>query len=454
MFRRYGAFEGGILLPEQKQATLDEPIAPAPRAGSLRVPLAPCGGRSASLRVPPGEHVAAGQKLAEAADENGTDVFAPLSGRIGKVVEALVISPEGAAIGPAIELEAVGAMQPLSALPGQFDWRSAKPEDLLSRLAGGGLATSRAGSEPLERWAGRARRKLCRTLVANVVEGQPFVTADHRLLAEHGAEVVRGLAILASAIGAKNAILAVDRRRTGDYRPLEPSALACGVSTVAVEPIYPIGNDTILVKVLSGREVPIGGEALDVRVAVTDASTCFAAYCWVACGVPQTGRVVTVAGGAALRQGNFFAPIGMACSALAGAEGSWLVHGGPMTGQLCGELAVVSGATDAILAIAPVVPAVAAPCIRCGWCTDHCPARLNVSALNDLYELGQIHRAERVGALGCVGCGVCTYVCPARLPLSQRCKQLKRMIRRLQAQAPGTAQAAPTAGHAERGEAL
>ena len=154
-----------------------------------------------------------------------------------------------------------------------------------------------------------------------------------------------------------------------------------------------------------------------------------------------------VSGPAAAVRGNFFAPFGMACADLfasgnspagsprpaePGAPASappWLVHGGPMSGRLCGENAVVWHGTDAVLAIEPVEPPVAAPCIRCGWCTDHCPARLNVSALNDFYELGQVRKARRIGALGCVRCGVCTYVCPARLPLAQRVKQLQRMIR-------------------------
>ena len=155
-------------------------------------------------------------------------------------------------------------------------------------------------------------------VIANVVESQPYVTADHRLLAEHGADVVRGLAILARAAGARKATLAVDRRRAGDYHALEEAARACGVATVALEPIYPIGNDTILVKVLTGREVPVGGEALDVRAAVADAGTCLAACRWVACDAPPLGRVVTVAGESAVRGGNFYAPFGMECAALAG----------------------------------------------------------------------------------------------------------------------------------------
>lgn len=402
------------------------------------MPLAPCAGRAARLVVQPGSRVAAGQRIAEAADEEGADVFSPLSGRIGTVGEAELVLPQGAFLSPAVEILDAGATQPIASLPGQFDWRSAGAEELRKRLGGGGLVTARGRIEPLERWADRARRKRCRLLIANAVESQPFVTADHRLLAEHGAEVIRGLAILAAASGVRKTVLAVDRRRTSDYRGLESPARDCRVVTVALEPIYPIGNDTILVKVLAGKETPLGGESLDVRSAVTDASTCFAAYRWVACGVPQTGRVVTVAGETAAQRGNFFAPIGMSCVSLAEAGGeAWRLHGGPMSGALCGEGTVVSACTDAVLAIEPVEPAVAVPCIRCGWCTDHCPARLNVSALNDLYELGLIERAERIGARGCVGCGVCTYVCPARLPLSQRVKQLKQMVRLTRAGASG-----------------
>jgi electron transport complex protein RnfC len=356
------------------------------------------------------------------------------------VCEAETLSPAGGAAGPAIEIQPDGPGDGIAAAarePEDGDWRRAGAEELLRRLAGGGLVAARRFPEPLERWARRARDKGCRLLIANGVENQPFVTADHRLLAEQGEQVVRGLAILASATGARKAVLAVDRRRTGEYRALESAALAWGVPTVAVHPIYPIGNDTILVKVLARREVPLGGESLDAGAAVTDASTCFAAYRWVARGVPFTGRVVTVAGPAAARAGNWFVPLGTPCGPLAGAAPeAWLLHGGPMSGRLCGEATVVSACTDAVLAVGPVEPAVAAPCIRCGWCTDHCPARLNVSALNDLYELAEIPRAERLGALGCVECGVCTYICPARLPLSQRVKQLKRMIRPSQGRAP------------------
>ncbi len=40
-FQRYGKFTGGIDLPDEKQATLDKPIAPPSEVDRLRVPLFP-----------------------------------------------------------------------------------------------------------------------------------------------------------------------------------------------------------------------------------------------------------------------------------------------------------------------------------------------------------------------------------------------------------------------------
>jgi electron transport complex protein RnfC len=260
------------------------------------------------------------------------------------------------------------------------------------------------------------------------MENQPCVTADHRLLADRGPEVVGGLAILARAMEARQVVLAVDWRRTGDYQRIVGLARDCQISLVALPHKYPTGADPILVKVLTRRARPPGGSVTDVGVAVTDAATCQAVWRWVACGSPQVGRAVTVAGRWAPQQCNFWVPFGMPCLDLVKGATEPAIHNGPMTGIRCPEGAVVTPATDAVLAVSGLAAAAPTPCIRCAWCTDHCPARLNVAALNDAFELANVDQARKLVALACVECGVCTYVCPARLPLAQRVKQLKRAI--------------------------
>jgi electron transport complex protein RnfC len=435
LFRRYGMFTGGIDLPDEKDQTLTRPIEPAPPLERLRVPLAPCGGGPARLLVKVGDFVSAGQRLADPDGPDGVPLFAPLSARVAGLTTAEVVSADGFVSSPAVDLTDLSQPRGIQDLTPTFEWRAASGQALREKIADGGLLQAHRARplRPLARWIDRAVTRKCRALLLNAMEHQPRVTSDHRLLVEHGPEVIRGLTILAQAMELEKTALAVDQRRTDDYRELLGPARLYKVNRVALPHKYPMGADPILVKVLTRREVPPGGGTMDVGVAVTDAATCFAVYRWVACGLPPTARVVTVAGDRLSRFGNFWTPLGGECLALAPEADGAVIHGGPMSGLRCGKGAVVTAATSALLAIGADMPPTPTPCIRCGWCTDHCPARLNVAALNDAFELGQVAAAEKAGVLASVECGLCSYVCPARLPLSQRVKQLKRAVRLAQA---------------------
>jgi electron transport complex protein RnfC len=442
LLRRYGTFTGGIDLPDEKHATLDSPIRPCCRPERLLVPLAPCDGPPAEPTIQVGQVVTASQRIASSAGKEGVHVFAPLSGRVAAIGRAWVAGGQAFFASPAIELVELSEPQPLAAVEPTFDWESAGPGDLLERISAGGLTTHRRPSQALANWLQNVRRRSCSVLIANVMENQPYVTADHRLTAEHGREVVCGLAILARAAEIAEVIIAVDGRRTGDYRELVAPARTHGISRVALPHKYPTGADAILVKVLTRREVPPGGSTMDVGAAVIDAATCFATYRWVVCGAPATARVVTVSGERSGEPGNCWTPFGTpyqdlhVLNAQAPPQEHPLVCGGPMVGLPSPPGAVVSPGADAVLALdTPSLPS-PGPCIRCGWCTDHCPARLNVAALNDAFELGLVEQAARAVAPACVECGVCSYVCPARLPLSQRVRHLKRTILELRRAMP------------------
>lgn len=439
MLRRYGTFTGGIDLPDLKESTLDAPVRRCPRPKLLRVPLAPCGGPPAESVVEPGRRVAAGERIAvrpgahdSAATPHGeaVDIFAPCAGTVVGPVRVATAGRYGPAHSDAIELNDLDNLPELPHAEPSEEWLHLGPAVLRERIAEGQLTTFRRGAEPLIAWIERSRRKRCPVLIVNVMEHQPYVTADHALLVARGVAVVRGLELLARAAGAEEVFLVVDRRRTEDYRHTESPAREFGIRPVALEPKYPTGADAMLVKVLTRRETPPGAETMDVGSAVVDAATCFAAYAWVACGARPAGRVVTVSGERAENHGNYFVPFGAGCIELVGTGRPPVLHGGPMVGIRCGEEMVVGPATDAVLAPdAPDAPH-PGPCIRCGWCIQHCPARLNVATLNDAFELADADRAERMGVRGCIECGVCSYICPARLPLTQRMKQLKRVVGR------------------------
>lgn len=414
-FQRYGKFTGGIDLPEEKLATIDEPISSGPLPDELRVGLGPCDGKPAKPAVIVGQKVNQGDLIARA-NGQGVDIFAPLAGQ----VRALTTNH--------IELAEVKGSTDMPPHEPCCQWGQLSSDDLLERIAASQLTTFRRRPRPIIDWLQEAHRHHCSQLIINAMEDQPFVTAEHRLLVEHGPEVIEGMKILAKAAHIGRVILAADQFRTSDYQHLTEPAGEHEVQRVALPRRYPIGADNILLSVLSSKEVPCGGTPADIGLAITNVATCLAVYRWVVCQQRLTGRVVTLAGPHVKRPGNLFVPFGTNCYELAAPAEPPIVIGSPMIGRLASPRSVVGPATDAVLALDPTPPAVSTQCVRCGWCRDHCPTRLNVAALNDLYELDHIEPADGLGVLSCLGCGVCSYICPARLPLTERMRQLKRSL--------------------------
>jgi len=425
--RRFGTFSGGIDLPDDKGPTLHKPIGEWDGVKRISLPLLSHKRRGVSALVNKGQKVSTGQIIASA-DNETPDVFAPCDAVVSGFSSVEIAGRYAMIKSPAIDLDLtapIGLPPPDRVKP---DWRELHDTDLWDRITEGRISVHRPREAPLSQWVLRARAKSCRLLVANAMEQQPLVTSAHRLLVDHGPEVIEGLVILARAAGIANCALVVPRRRTDFYRDLMAPARHYNVTQVALSHKYPTEADEILTKVLTRRSVRPGGTPMDVQTAVIDPATCFAAFRWVACGQRLGGRVVTVCGSGRQEDGNYFLPFGAKCLEVINTNEQIVIHGGPMVGTACSPATVVTPATDAVLSITPTDYAPSSPCVRCGWCTDHCPARLNVAALNDDYELSLVNHARRLDVSACVNCGVCSYVCPARLPLMQRVRELKLAV--------------------------
>ncbi len=422
--RRFGTFSGGIDLPDDKGSTLTEPITAWEQPAHISLPLGRNAKSAGKALVKKGQAVKTGEPLAAGPDES-PDVFAPADATVTDLSTIEVAGRYSMRKVPAVDLELTSNIEFPKADLVDTPWREIDDATLWDRITEGQLTVHRPGAVPLAKWVLQARARSCDLLVANAMEQQPLVTANHRLLVDYGPEVVEGLAILARAAGIASATLVVPRRRTDAYRTISAPADEFRVTQIALLHKYPTEADAILTKVLTRRNVPPGQTPMDVRVAVIDPATCFAAYRWVACAQRLPGRVVTVSGSDRRKSGNYFIPFGTRCRDIINSDDHIIIHGGPLVGKPCSDATVVTPTTDAVLAITPTPFSPPSPCIRCGWCTDHCPARLNVAALNDDFELSLVEHARKLDVSACLGCGVCSYICPARLPLMQRVLQLK-----------------------------
>jgi electron transport complex protein RnfC len=98
---------------------------------------------------------------------------------------------------------------------------------------------------------------------------------------------------------------------------------------------------------------------------------------------------------------------------------------------LANDALAVGRATNCIIAatdreLRPNVEALA--CIRCGNCSDVCPAYLMPQELNDAAERNEFAALEDLGLFDCIECGCCDVVCPSLIPLTDTFRAGKRRL--------------------------
>ena len=428
-FRKPGKFEGGIDLPAENRATRDSSVTCAPRPAELVIPIKQARGVNPELWVKPGDRVTPGEILARD-DATSVEVISPAAGLVSQITRADVFAGRRLMSSDAIKLTDLSELPAFKPAKPVRDWQELSQNNLTDRIAESGMISFAINPKPLKNWLTNALKPEVTHLICNAVDDQSFGTATRRLLIEAGEEILQGLAILSKAIGAEQTTIAVIDSLSRKLTDIEKSADSLGVKLSAVPRKYPTGADNILIRVITGHEVKIGKSPASAGCAVVTPQTCRAIYRYIACDEKTAARIVTLAGDRAKSQGNFYLPIGTVCQQVCDTQNTKqsIIANSPVIGQIATENLVVTPSLEMLVATELPAPTSPNQCIRCGWCTDHCPARLNVAILNDMYELCDFDSARELGVQACVGCGVCSYICPAKLELSYRMSELKTVI--------------------------
>jgi Na+-translocating ferredoxin:NAD+ oxidoreductase subunit C len=195
----------------------------------------------------------------------------------------------------------------------------------------------------------------------------------------------------------------------------------------------------MLIKAVTGREVPPRALPMDVKVVVQNTGTAYAIFEAVRYGKPLIDRIVTVSGEGINEPKNLFVKTGTLISHLIGEcgglkeEGVKVLSGGPMMGFAISSLDIpVTKGTSGIVALTKKEIAHAesfGPCIRCGRCIDACPMGLMPSMLSVYAEKGFYDGAKEYNLFDCFECGCCTYVCPSKRPIVQLVRLAKSQVK-------------------------
>ena len=442
-------FRHGIHPPESKDLTAHLPIRRLPYPDEVVLPLRQHAGAPAVPCVRRGDVVLRGDTLATADGFVSSPVHASASGRVADI--GLYPHPDGS-MSPAIRI-VVDRYSPQVARPRLVPrWEALTPEQIVAAVREAGVVGLGGAAFPTHVKLAPPKDLAVHTVILNGAECEPYLTTDHRTMVEYPERVHLGARIMLRTLGAERVVIGVERNKPDAIAALErtrPTDIDVTVLPLRVK--YPQGAEKMLIKAVTGLEVPSGKLPVAAGTVVQNVASAATIAEVFDTGLPLVERIVTVTGRGVRRPANVIVPVGTrlrdlldACGGLAD-DAAEIVFGGPMMGAAQGNLDVplTKGITGVVVLTADDVrDARSLPCIHCGWCLEACPMFLNPSMLGELARNGRHQEMAAMHLNDCMLCGSCSYVCPSNIPLAQLFGAAKATLRRAPATVPAAAPAA------------
>lgn len=431
-------FRGGVHPPENKEATKDLPLRAAPVPPEVVIPMVQHLGAPCEPVVKKGEAVRKGQRVGAPCGFVSAPVHASVSGKV------LAVEPRPHFLGRmvlAVIIENDGEEAWAEGLNVEADVHSLPRQEILERIMNAGLVGLGGATFPTHVKLSPPPDKPIDTIIINGAECEPYVTCDNRLMLERADEIIEGLKIMLSVVGARDGIIGVESNKPEAYEALRQAAR--GEPSIRVEMLptkYPQGSEKQLIYALTGRKVPAGGLPMAVGVVNQNVGTTVALYEGVRYNRPLIERALTVTGEGVERPANLLVRVGTPIGWLLEQCGlrpqtNKVVLGGPMMGVAVSTLDMpVTKGTNCLLTMVEARQWDYRACIRCGRCLRACPMNLNPSEISVACESKSLDDILRTQILDCFECGCCTYVCPSRRPIVQWVKFGKVEIAKFKAQ--------------------
>ncbi|HOX40080.1 MAG TPA: electron transport complex subunit RsxC [Candidatus Brocadiia bacterium] len=436
--RRETGFAGGLYPLENKDGHSDLAIETLPDPQIAVVPMAQHVGAPCESRVAVGDAVSIGQEIGGSTGYVSSAIHAPISGKVVAVEKRPHPTIPGDVLSVVIENDGKSSLHESCAPRREPD--SMTPEEIIDVIRRSGIVGMGGAMFPTD-----VKLKPPRPvdlLILNGCECAPHLTADDRLMVEKSAEIVGGAKFLAKALGVGKVIIAIENNKSLALERMKEAA-GDAAEVISVTTKYPQGAERMLIKRLTGRDVPRGGLPFEVGAVVNNVGTALAVYEAVVLGMPLISRVITVSGMDIPKPGNYRVKIGTrirdvlnavgAANPDAMLSGRTVRMGGGMMGviQTNADAPIIKGASGLIvLETSDIAPDDARKCIRCGRCVEACPMGLEPHRLWRHVKDENWEMVEQLGCNDCFDCGCCEYICSSKLPLVAMFKRGKAALRR------------------------
>ncbi len=432
----------GVSLPPQKVS--NPAIEEAPLPQKVVLPLGQGGDRVCQPVVEIGQQVKTGQLVGQSGDFLLAPVHSSISGRVAE------IRPWFDQLGNqvlSVIIESDGNDSWQEELRSDERFLEKERVQILTDLKAAGVVEIGPPAMPLhakfaqpERpkeflfLVGIPRAKTVDTVIINGIDAEPGMAVKGAVLQKNSSEILAGIKIVQKLLDSAQVVLAVGSNGS----PLTSELAALGVKVFQGKDKYPLGLNPILIKCVTGREIPLpDGSEQDIGVAVVDAVTLVHLVEAVRELKPQVEKVVSVSGAGATAVKNYKVRLGTPISDLMEQLGTLkgepvkVIAGGAMTGVALFSLDIpVTKETDALIFQTAGEAKSFSPdaCINCGMCVRHCPARLIPSELSKYCEFNMFEEARDKFLLHCIECGICAWVCPEKRPMLHLMRYGKREL--------------------------
>ena len=420
-------FPIGGVHPSANKLSCAKPIEVLPLPEAVNIPLAQHIGAPAAAKVAKGDKVLTGQLIAEAGSFMSANIHSPISG----TVTAVDMVPNGQGLRQmmiTIKREGDEWAEGIDRSDKLVRECSLSAQEIIARIKEAGIVGMGGATFPTHVKLSIPAGKKAECLIINGVECEPYLTSDHRMMLEHGEEMLVGVTILMKAVGVGKAYIGIENNKPDAIAHLSKIAAQYkGIEVVPLKVRYPQGGEKQLIAAVTGRQVPPPPALpIDVGAVVCNASTTFAVYQAVQKGMPLIQRVVTITGKNLREPKNLLTRMGTPVSALIAAAGGLpenagkVINGGPMMGRAMVNLdsPVTKGCSGiTVLSERDARRREASQCIKCAKCVSACPMGLEPYFLSKMTQKKNWDELEARMITSCIECGCCQSTCPAYLPL-------------------------------------
>lgn len=422
---------------------MKRPIVVAPAPNRVVIPIRQCLGQPAEPLVRVGQDVLAGEPIASAvADGVAPKLHASISGTVTAIRDHATPGNE-VTNETCVFIDGDGRDASYTAYANAGDPLQMRPERICELVADAGIVG--LGGALFSTADKLANCDGVHTLILNGTECEPYITCDEILMREHARRILFGARVMMRAVGATRTIVGLEsdmpEARVAIWDAIEADSLD-DVFVSIVTAKYPAGGERQLIQLATGVEVPEDGLPSDIGYLCQNVGTAAAVADLFREGRPLISRVVTVTGRGIAEPVNIDARVGTLMGDLFSIAGgvsdnaSHLIMGGPMMGVSMPSADIpITKATNCLIVmtpaeISPTLPEM--PCIRCGECSQVCPAQLLPQELLNADIRHDMSALIELGLNACIECGCCDYVCPSQILLTDRFVDGKARLREFQ----------------------